>query len=210
VARLNRRFILLTIVVVVAAFLISAGGFAAFLGAIILGICAIAIWRIIKKRARRNTSTRRIDVSRTAGLSLDRQEYGTPCVTLNGEAVRSRGECKVADFLFRNSIRYEYEPRVYGKTTRSNNRGHTGQDRIIGKPDFLLLDYGILVEYWGMVTVPDPADRENYQRKMNEKKVLYQQNGYKLISLYSWDLDNLQFEFNRQFSLLTGGKTSQT
>jgi hypothetical protein len=116
----------------------------------------------------------------------------------------------VADFLFQSNIPYEYEPLVYERTTHSRHRRRTRHGRIIGKPDFLLLDYDILVEYWGMVTVPDHADRENYQRKMKEKKLLYEQNGYKLISLYSWDLDNLQIEFNRQLALLTGQKNSET
>jgi DNA helicase-4 len=160
------------------------------------------------RKRRRNTSFRRIDVTWTESISLDKQEYGTRCITLNGEIVRSKGERQVADFLFKNNIRYKYEPRVYGQATGYGRRGGNRNRRIIGKPDFLLLDYDILVEYWGMVTVQDAADRANYQRKMNEKKLLYEQNGYKLISLYRWDLDNLQFEFNRQLALLTGDSSA--
>jgi hypothetical protein len=208
VTRLKVKITLL-LVIVVAPFLFIFGTPALFLAIGILGILAIFIRRLVKKRSKRRTSFQRVDVPRMESTSLDRQEYGTRCVTLNGEIVRSKGECRVADFLFQSNIRYKYEPRVYGKFTRSRDGRPTRNSGIIGKPDFLLLDYDILVEYWGMVTVPDQVDRMNYQKKMNEKKMLYEQNGYKLISLYSWDLDNLQFEFNRQLKLLSGSRASQ-
>ena len=179
--------------------LVAQGNQVVLAGIMLLNALAILVWLIIWRPSHNS----RHDSTLGARSVPKRQEYGIRSVTLQGEIVKSKGEKKLADFLFQSGIRYRYEPRVYAYPKSDRYRRST-HGRIIGRPDFLLIDYNILLEYWGMATVPDPIERANYQKKMAEKKNLYQRNGYKLISIYSSDLDNLDSEFSRQFVALTG------
>ena len=104
-----------------------------------------------------------------------RREYGHPSVTLRGEAVRSRSEKVIADWLFRRGTRYVYERPVF------DSRGHR-----VGIPDFYLPDLGVYVEYWGLVG----ADR-GYEKRMARKTERYLRNGVRVVSLYPDDLKNL-------------------
>ena len=104
-----------------------------------------------------------------------RKEYGRPSVTLRGEVVRSYSEKVIADWLFRRGIRYAYERPVL------DPRG-----RRVGVPDFYLPDYGVYVEYWGLVG----ADR-GYEERMARKKERYLRNGVRVVSLYPGDLRDL-------------------
>ncbi|MDG7022417.1 MAG: hypothetical protein JRN07_03350 [Nitrososphaerota archaeon] len=69
-----------------------------------------------------------------------KKEYGHPAMTLQGEAVRSGAEKRVADWLFLRGIRYEYERPAFDRS-----------GRVISRPDFYLPDLGVYVEYWGLV-----------------------------------------------------------
>ena len=104
-----------------------------------------------------------------------RKEYGRPSVTLRGEVVRSYSEKVIADWLFRRGIRYAYEQPVF------DPRG-----RRVGVPDFYLPDYGVYVEYWGLVG----ADR-GYERRMARKIERYLRNGVRVVSLYPGELRDL-------------------
>jgi hypothetical protein len=104
-----------------------------------------------------------------------RKEYGRPSVTLRGEVVRSHSEKVIADWFFRRGIRYAYERPVF------DPRGHR-----VGVPDFYLPDYGVYVEYWGLVG----ADR-GYDKRMARKTERYLRNGVRLVSLYPGDLRDL-------------------
>ena len=199
--------IIALIVVDLAFILVALGNPVAFSGIMLLNILAFLVWLIIWRPGHKVKS--RYQSTLEARSIPERHEYGTRCVTLHGEIVKSKGEERLADFLFQIGIRYRYEPRVYAYP-KSDRYRRSSHGRIIGRPDFLLTDYNILVEYWGMASVPDPIDRANYQKKMAEKKNLYHQNGYKLISFYSTDLDNLDSEFRRQFVDLTGFAPDQT
>ena len=104
-----------------------------------------------------------------------RREYGRPSVTLRGEVVRSYSEKVIADWLFRRGIRYDYERPVF------DSRG-----RRVGVPDFYLPDYGVYVEYWGLVG----ADR-GYEKRMARKIERYLRSGVRVVSLYPGDLRDL-------------------
>ena len=104
-----------------------------------------------------------------------RKEYGRPSMTLRGEVVRSRSEKVIADWLFRRGIRYAYERPVF------DSRGHR-----VGVPDFYLPDFGVYVEYWGLVG----ADR-GYEDRMARKTVLYLRSGVRVVSLHPGDLRDL-------------------
>ncbi len=96
-------------------------------------------------------------------------------MTLRGEVVRSYSEKVIADWLFRRGIRYAYEQPVFDPCGRR-----------VGVPDFYLPDYGVYVEYWGLVG----ADR-GYQKRMARKTERYLKNGVRVVSLYPSDLHDL-------------------
>ena len=108
-----------------------------------------------------------------------RETYGQPALTLRGEVVRSNSEKVIADWLFRRGIRYAYEQPIF------DPRG-----RRVGVPDFYLPDYGLYVEYWGLVG----TDR-GYERRMERKKERYLRNGVRVVSLYQGDLRDLGSAF---------------
>ncbi len=60
--------------------------------------------------------------------------------------------------------------------------------RIIGefqiRPDFYLPELDVYIEYWGM-------DTPQYKMNMYKKQTLYQQEGKRLISIYTKDLQHL-------------------
>jgi hypothetical protein len=110
--------------------------------------------------------------------------------------VKSRAEKQIADYFNENNIKYVYED--LAKTTRSAFRDK------ISKPDFLLPDYNVYVEYWGLVDVGDSEQRNRYQRDMRWKMRQYYDNGLKFISLYPWHLNDLDGAFKTQFKKALG------
>lgn len=125
------------------------------------------------------------------------RQYGVETITQRGDTVRSKGEGRVADYFYRNKIRYRYEPPVFEKD---------GRHRLIGCPDFYLYDYDVYVEYWGMSSVPDPADQQKYNSKRHWKMERYKENGYKIISLEQRHLDSLEFMFPAALKEATGSE----
>ena len=71
-------------------------------------------------------------------------------VTLNGEYVKSYGELDIANFLYQNQIRYEYEASYKFDT----NTAEYGQYH----PDFYLPDYDLYIEYFGIDRSGNVAD----------------------------------------------------
>ena len=124
------------------------------------------------------------------------KQYGTLSVTVRGEEVKSHGEQKIADFLTSNGIRYEYEhPFEVGIWIFTDQ---------LSRPDFYLPDYGVYIEYWGMVDVADERKRREYVRAMRWKLAKYHEYGVKVVSLYPSNLGNLDWVFRRKFKDLTG------
>ena len=114
------------------------------------------------------------------------KEYGTPSVTLKGENVKSRAESRIADYFTENGIRYVYE---YGAQTDA-----LVFKRTFAHPDFYLPDYGVYVEYWGLL-----GASKDYERTMKWKMAQYHRNKIKFISLYERNLDNLDWVFRAKF-----------
>lgn len=114
-----------------------------------------------------------------------REEYGHPSVTLRGEVVRSNSERVIANYFSRSGIRYVYEQPAMGR------RGF----RRISRPDFYLPDYGVYVEFWGLVNLPDNFARSRYERSMWWKMAQYRRNGIRLVSLHPGELGNLDTAF---------------
>jgi hypothetical protein len=125
-----------------------------------------------------------------------KQKYGVQSVTLRGEAVKSVGEKRIADYFERNNIRYVYEKEARTKALFFSQK--------ISSPDFYLPEYDVYVEYWGLVNADDSRTRENYVRTMKRKMAIYHRNNIKFISIYPRNLGNLDWIFRRKFRKVTG------
>lgn len=113
-----------------------------------------------------------------------------PPLTLNGERVKSYGEMDIANFLFKNGIKYEYE-KEYEVDTRTEEHAQY-------YPDFYLPDYDIYIEYFGINKdgkVPaffsqtgdvDAATKE-YNDGMRWKRELHKNNNTVLIERYAYE-----------------------
>ena len=110
--------------------------------------------------------------------------------------MKSRAEKQIADYFNENNIKYVYEDQA--KTTQSAFRTR------ISKPDFHLPDYGVHVEYWGLIDAGDWQDRNRYREDKEWKTEQYRKNGIKLISLYPWNLGDLDGAFRAEFRKVLG------
>jgi hypothetical protein len=115
-------------------------------------------------------------------------QYGYTAVTDENIEVKSYSEKQLADYFSANNIRYEYEPDV----------------PIYAQPDFYLPDYDVYVEFWGLVDAEDTYTRMNYEQQMRRKMARYHNHGYKFISIYPSNLDNLDWVFRKKFENTTG------
>ncbi|HUI86082.1 MAG TPA: zinc-ribbon domain-containing protein [Nitrososphaerales archaeon] len=120
-----------------------------------------------------------------------KNEYGTPSKTLKGETVKSHAEQKIADYLTRNGVRYEYE---HGAQTNALIFKTT-----FARPDFYLPDYNVYIEYWGLVGVD-----KDYRRIMKWKMAQYHENNIKFISIYPDNMNNLDWVFRAKFRKVLG------
>jgi len=123
-----------------------------------------------------------------------REAYGQPAVTQRGEIVRSNSERVIADYFTRSGIRYAYEQPAMSRS---------GFKRL-SRPDFYLPDYGVYVEFWGLVNLPNNATRSRYERTMRWKMAQYHRNGIKFVSLYPSELNNLDVAFQSKLRQATG------
>lgn len=155
-------------------------------------------WQKKAFKGENNPAYRDVDIERITSLYEDRtpiwkieQKHGVSSVTIykrlreedvdirdkgypkkystkKGDLVRSSYEKIVANFLYENSIPYEYEPDFPGKYI----------------PDFQLDDNAVL-EVWGIVNNP------NYDSRKEIKKEWYDMHDVKCIDVYPSDLDGL-------------------
>lgn len=99
-------------------------------------------------------------------------ESGKTYQTKKGsEKVRSKGEQKIANFLFEQKIEYIYEPLLM-----------IGNKKV--RPDFYLYEYGIFIEYFGM-----QGDKV-YDQKTEKKIAFYQKLGIKVIKLFPDEINH--------------------
>jgi len=124
--------------------------------------------------------------------------YGVKSVTAKGEEVRSIAERKIADYFEKNNIKYVYEQEAKGKFLFF--------EYPIGSPDFYLPDYGVYVEYWGLVDAEDWWTRTRYVQNMKRKMATYYENNIKFISIYPRNLDNLDWIFRKKLKKVTGSE----
>ena len=94
-------------------------------------------------------------------------------MSVDGTAVQSNGEKRIADWLETRKIAYVYDERY-----------RIARDTLI-RPDFYLPEFDLYIEYWGMDT---PEYNANHQKKL----WLYQRAGKKLISISFRDLPDLE------------------
>ncbi len=123
-----------------------------------------------------------------------REAYGAPAVTQLGEVVRSNSERVIADYLTGSGVKYLYEKPA---------RTRWGLRRI-SRPDFYLPDYGVYIEYWGLVNLPNNSARGRYERSMRWKMDQYRRNGIRLVSLYPSDLHDLDAAFRPKLEQASG------
>lgn len=102
--------------------------------------------------------------------------------TINGENMKSKGEVRIANFLYENSLLYDYEA-LYKYKTQSNSSY---------VPDFTIypLDKEIYIEYYGLTTYSENGEFtveeiEEYNYIIEKKRALHQKYGTDLIELYS-------------------------
>jgi hypothetical protein len=146
---------------------------------------AVSIQLIIRRRKKgrhgRRNNQRAVSLKgHGSSWQGDHNSLVAPQTSRNGEVVKSGGERMIADYLYQNNIRYEYERPMI------DSRG-----RRISRPDFYLPDYNVYIEYWGMVNSDQTDRRQAYIKSMEWKKERYRENGIKFISIYPQDLGYL-------------------
>ncbi len=103
--------------------------------------------------------------------------------SLNGELVKSQEELIIANFLFENGVKYEYERDYEVNTADIFYRQY--------KPDFYLTDYDIYIEHFALDERGHaPAGWIEYEEGVNWKRQTHQTHGTKLIETYSWQNAN--------------------
>ena len=95
---------------------------------------------------------------------------------LSGDLVKSFAELDIANFLFFNGVKFEYEKRYPHESRRY-------------QPDYYLPDYDIWLEHFGIDKSGNTApyiDREKYRLEMEWKRKCHAENQTKLLETFSW------------------------
>jgi len=103
--------------------------------------------------------------------------------TLDGRGVRSIEECTICNFLFLHGVKYEYEPR-YPHAVNMDGDVDKGYH-----PDFLLTDYGIYLEHFGVdrsMQTPPFMDNKKYVDGIHWKRGVHLQYNTTLLETYSY------------------------
>jgi len=103
--------------------------------------------------------------------------------TLRDEQVKSLDEVAIANFLFLNGVKYEYE-RLYPFEAEDTTRKAY-------RPDFYLPDFDLYLEHFGVdrqgrLPWLSGIEEQKYQEEMTWKREFHKQNGTKLIETYSY------------------------
>ena len=106
---------------------------------------------------------------------------------------KSSGERKIADFLSRYSIAYNYEPGIVVYPAKAQPR--------IWYPDFYLPDLGIYIEYFGM------KGNAHYNQGMKLKEEVYNRQKLPVIPMYPWMFgEDWQGYLFREVKRITGNR----
>jgi DNA helicase-4 len=141
-----------------------------------------------------------IDIGQTKKLYnyMQSQRY----TTLNGQKVKSIAERDIANFLFLNKVKFEYEAPVRWVDRTEEYRQY--------EPDFYLPDYDIWIEHWAINRqghVPEwfssgqsgnPSQR--YREEMEWKRAQFKKHHHRLIETYNYQYTEhtLKPELRRQ------------
>lgn len=103
--------------------------------------------------------------------------------TLQGETVRSLEEVTIANFLFLNGVKYDYERLYPFESDDPQFKAY--------RPDFYLPDYDLYIEHFGInrdgrLPWLSPVEEEKYIEGMHWKRSFHQKNGTKLLETYSY------------------------
>jgi len=101
--------------------------------------------------------------------------------TLQGELVKSYEECEIANFLYRQGVRYQYEANYQVNTS--------GPDYKAYQPDFFLPGYDIYIEHFAVNehnNTPPFIDQQSYLEGMTWKRSLHEKHQTQLIETYSY------------------------
>lgn len=99
-------------------------------------------------------------------------------IALNGEKVKSQEEFEIANYLFSQGVKYEYERKYpYGS--------------VMYQPDFYLKDYDIYLEHFGVdkkgrAKWLSEHNEEKYIREMELKRENHKKHDTKLLETYSY------------------------
>ncbi|MCA8835468.1 MAG: UvrD-helicase domain-containing protein [Proteobacteria bacterium] len=110
--------------------------------------------------------------------------------TFGGQTVRSFEELEIANWLYRNGIKYEYEPDYEHTLPDTRKRKYT--------PDFRLTESGIYIEHFGVrreirndgteyLTTAPHIDRKKYLEGMDWKRAVHKEHGTILIETFSYE-----------------------
>lgn len=131
---------------------------------------------------------------RTENDFSSKEEYSeylsmNPPTTLKGELVKSYGELDIANYLYQNQIRYEYEASYKFDT----NTAEYGQYH----PDFYLPDYDVYIEYFGIDHLGKVADyfkgrdglsaTQTYQAGIEWKRKTHAEMHTSMIECYAYE-----------------------
>lgn len=122
--------------------------------------------------------------------------------TLKNEFVKSNEELVIANYLFINGIKYEYEKPYEIETSTIEKRQYT--------PDFYLPDYGIYIEHYGIDRKGNAPQYEKeasdeYVRSMNWKRQIHSENHTKCIETFSYEFNEGIIFDNLKARLLENG-----
>lgn len=113
--------------------------------------------------------------------SWDRERKEAGFWTLNGEVVKSRGEQLIANWLFYNGVKYEYETPYRVDTANAQYRQY--------RPDFYLPDVDVYLEHWAVDERGEPPPEfHGYKEGMVWKRQIHATNGTKLLETTMADL----------------------
>ncbi|MBT9275374.1 UvrD-helicase domain-containing protein [Phycicoccus sp. MAQZ13P-2] len=106
--------------------------------------------------------------------SYDHSTRQTGYRTFKGETVRSQGERMIADFLFLNGVRYEYEAPYQHDVADADHSQY--------RPDFYYPDVDVYHEHWALDREGNPPPHfVGYTDSMQWKKAVHQQFGTTLL-----------------------------
>ncbi len=129
-------------------------------------------------------------------IYLNGDDYAT---TIKGEIVKSKGEARIANFLYCNGIEYQYE-KIYKELM---------DDKRTYKPDFTLNlgGFDVYVEYFGLSSIDETSnlELERYEKNRKQKEEYHRIHHTKFISIDTQKGENL--EENLKNKLLAMGFT---